>query len=101
MKKTFNFESDKIKSDRKVEAIRYEIKKYIARERRKELPEEFNAWVFDCKFGPTEESAEVIQESDIKSSITKVVADGYKSFYIEILSRAVKKASKEEPAESE
>jgi hypothetical protein len=40
MKKTFNFSHPKKQRPRVVEAIKYELKKYIKRERNKKRPEE-------------------------------------------------------------
>ncbi len=34
-----------------VEAIKYELKKYIKRERNKKLPEEVDFCDFDCRYG--------------------------------------------------
>ena len=87
MKKTFTVKDGKIKADRQIEAFRSEIKKYIARERRKELPEGFDTWKFDCRFGDSAESAKEIQESDIKTSISAFAASGNASFYLEILAK--------------
>ncbi|MBT5910990.1 MAG: hypothetical protein HOH25_14445, partial [Opitutae bacterium] len=60
MKKTFNLVHPKIKLARLVDAVRSDVKKYLKRERRKELPEGVDFWDFDCKFGPTAEQAKVI-----------------------------------------
>ncbi|VVH58938.1 FIG00920191: hypothetical protein, partial [uncultured Gammaproteobacteria bacterium] len=48
MKKTFNFSHPKKQRPRVVEAIKYELKKYIKRERNKKRPEEVDFWDFDC-----------------------------------------------------
>lgn len=87
MKKTFSIESEKHSPENQLNAIRYEIKKYIARERRKKLPESFRLWVFDCKFGSAPEDAKEIHEAEIKESITKHISAGNKSFYIEIIAK--------------
>lgn len=94
MKKTFNFETSTVKADRKVEAIRSEIKKYFARERRKKLPEGFNFWNFDCKFGTSADDAESVAESEIKDRINQVLAENYTSFYLEIIARPDNKSKK-------
>jgi hypothetical protein len=49
MKKTFNFSHPKKQRPRVVEAIKYELKKYIKRERNKKRPEEVDFWDFDCR----------------------------------------------------
>jgi len=85
MKKTFQLTHPKIKSARVADAVRRDIKRYIKREQRKELPEGVDFWDFDCKFGPTAEEAEVVQLSDIGKQITEAEAGQLTSCYIEIL----------------
>ena len=87
MKKTFKLIHPKIKPARLIEAARRDIKKYLKRENRKLLPEDFDCWNFDCKFGPTEEKAEVILSSEISKCISEAEAESLKSFYLEILAK--------------
>jgi hypothetical protein len=65
MKKTFQLTHPKIKTARLVEAARADIKKYLKRERGKELPEDVDFWDFDCKFGPTIAEAKKIHVAEI------------------------------------
>ena len=51
MRKTFQLSHPKIKLARLVEAINHDVKKYIKRERNKQLPEDVDFWDFDCKYG--------------------------------------------------
>jgi hypothetical protein len=98
MRKTFILKHPKIKIDRLFESTRYELKKYIKRERGKTLPEGADFWDFDCRFGDTEQEAKVIHLGDIAKHITDVQERGLESFYIEIL---VKPASrKKKPKET-
>ena len=85
MKKTFKMSDPKIKLPRLVEAIKYEVKKYIKRERRKTLPPKVDFWDFDCRFGADEESCEVVHISAINKCISKAETDKLESFYLEIL----------------
>ncbi len=85
MKKTFNLEHPKIKYPRMVEAAKHEIRKYIKRERRKELPEGADFWDFDCRFGKTEADAKVIHEKELSKCIDQIEVEAGKSFYAEIL----------------
>lgn len=71
-----------------VEAVRRDVKKYIKRERNKELPEGVDFWDFDCKFGHNAEEAEVIHVADIGKSIDSAQEQQLESFYIEILAKA-------------
>ena len=94
MKKTYNLEKSNTPIQRQVDSIKGEVKKYIARERRKKLPEGFDFWKFDCKFGDTEGVATAVFANELKTLIDKSINDEKKYFYIEIISRAVKNESK-------
>jgi hypothetical protein len=85
MKKTFKLTHPKIKVPRLVEAIKFEVKKYIKRERNKKLPEKVDFWDFDCRFGVDQASSEVIHLSAINKSIDEAESKGLESFYLEIL----------------
>ena len=85
MKKTFKLSHPKIKLPRLVEAIKYEVKKYIKRERRKTLPPKVDFWDFDCRFGDDEASSEIIHISAINKCISQAEEKQLESFYLEIL----------------
>jgi hypothetical protein len=87
MKKTFTLTHPKLKLPRLVEAIKYEVKKYIKRERRKTLPPNADFWDFDCRFGLDEATSEVIHVSAINKYISEAEAKQYTSFYLEILAK--------------
>lgn len=97
MKKTFTLTHPKKKKDRLVEAVRHDIKKYIKRERNKALPEGVDFWDFDCKFGHTEEDAQVIHVSEITKSIDKIEELQLESFYLEILAKPGHRTKKPTP----
>ncbi|WP_333608040.1 DUF6172 family protein [Arsukibacterium sp.] len=88
MKKTFALTHAKLQPARLVDAIKHEIKKYLARERRKALPAGTDYWTFDCRFGATKEEATTIFTSDINKHIDAAAAQELSQFYIEILARA-------------
>mgnify|MGYP001206891548 CR=1 FL=1 len=88
MKKTIALTHPKIKTARLVDSIKHDIKKYLARERRKSLPEGTDYWTFDCKFGPSEAEAEVVFTSEINKRIDGAVERELTEFYVEILARA-------------
>lgn len=85
MKKTFNLTHPKIKYPRMVEATKNEVRKYIKRERRRELPEGADYWDFDCMFGDTEAGARVVHLKELDGCINDAETRGLTSFYIEIL----------------
>ncbi len=95
MKKTFDLTHEKIKYPRMVDAVKNEIRKYIKRERRKELPEEVDFWDFDCRFGDTEADAKVIHLSEIDACISDIEKRALTSFYVEILAKPGVRAKKE------
>jgi hypothetical protein len=88
MKKTFQLTHPKIKPARMVDAIKSEIKKYIKRERNKTLPEDADYWDFDCKFGLTAPTADVVHLTAINKAIDEVIANGEVSFYVEVMAKA-------------
>ena len=95
MKKTFYFEVANKKRERQVEAIRAEIKKYLARERRKPLKDGVDFWDFACKIGEDAERAQPIKETEIKPTLNKYYLAEKKSFYLEILAQPGFKAPRQ------
>lgn len=88
MRKTFALTHPKIKTARLVDSIKHDIKKYLARERRKKLPEGSDYWTFDCQFGASEESAEDVYVSEISKRIDGAVERDLPEFHVVILARA-------------
>jgi hypothetical protein len=101
MKKTFQLIVANKKKDRQVEAIKNEVRKYIKRERSKKLPEGFNYWSFDCKFGKTADEASEIRFVDITKSIDIASNEDLESFYLELVARADIKNPKEKNQEND
>ena len=99
MKKTFKLTHEKLKVDRHVDAIRHEIRKYIKRERRRQLPEGADYWDFDCRFGAEEASSEVIHVGAIDESINLALSEKLNSFYLEIIAIPANRESKSEATE--
>ena len=95
MKKTFALTHPKIKVARLAEAIKHEVKKYLKRERNKPLPEGVDYWDFDCKYGHTEQTAEVIRTNQLNQSIDEAERLELTSFYLEILAKPGFKIKKE------
>ncbi|MGI4777046.1 MAG: DUF6172 family protein [Janthinobacterium lividum] len=87
MKKTFQLHIEGKNPDRVLEAVKHEIRKYIKRERRHDLPVGVDFWDFDCRFGATEQAAEPVHLSAIIGLIDGVVAESGKQFYVEILAK--------------
>jgi hypothetical protein len=99
MKKTFQLAHPKIKYPRMVEASKHEVRKYIKRERRKELPEWADFWDFACKFGETEAEAAAVHLAEIDERIDDAEKRGLLSFYVEIIAKAAVRTKKPKPGE--
>jgi hypothetical protein len=85
MKKTFQLKAENKADERQVDSIKHEIKKYIARERRKKLPEDVDFWDFDCSIGENEQETTPIHITKINSKISELSQEKKESFYLEIL----------------
>jgi len=97
MKKVFQIQQERIKPDRAVDAIKNELRKYVKREKKKELPNKKTMyWDFDCKFGKTAELASESTFDEVLTQLNSVVEDGWKACYVEIMAKAVNKPIKEE-----
>lgn len=91
MRKIFQLHVEGKNRDRVLEAIKHEIRKYIKRERRRDLPEGTDFWDFDCRFGRTKEVAQDAHLSALTGLINEVAAEGGAQFYVEILARAAQR----------
>lgn len=87
MKKTFKLNIEGKNRDRLLDAVKHEIRKYIKRERRRDLPEGVDFWDFDCKFGLTQDAAEAVHLATLTALIDSAAKDGSEQFYIEILAK--------------
>lgn len=85
MKKTFQLNIEGKNRDRVLDAVKHEIRKYVKRERRRELPEGVDFWDFDCRFGATEDQAVVVHFATLTGLIDAIATEGGDQFYIEIL----------------
>ncbi|MFG1492769.1 DUF6172 family protein [Halobacteriovorax sp. ZH4_bin.1] len=91
MKKTFNLVDEKRAPERVADKIKFEVKKYIKRERKKELPEGADFWDFDCRIGTSQETAKEIHEKEINKNIDLMVNEKAESFYLEILAKQARR----------
>ncbi len=91
MRKTFQLHVEGKNGDRVLDAVKHEIRKYIKRERRRDLPEGADFWDFDCRFGRTKDAAEAAHLSALTGLINEVAGEGGAQFYVEILAKAGKR----------
>ena len=91
MKKIFLLQVENKNSDRLVDAIKHEIRKYIKRERTKKTPEGFHFWNFGCKFGESAQNAQSIHYADLSEEVDKAHSAKWSECYIEIIAVPAKK----------
>lgn len=94
MKKTFSLKDEKRAPERMADKIKFEVKKYLKRERKKDLPESADFWAFDCRIGATVDSAKEIHEKEINKNIDVMVEKQVESFYLEILAKQATRTKK-------
>jgi hypothetical protein len=94
MKKTYQLQVEGKNRDRLLEAIKHEIRKYVKRERRRELPAGADYWDFDCRFGATEAAAQAAHLSALTGLIDTAAKEGASQFYVEILARPAQRKSR-------
>ena len=101
MKKVFKLTDEKKHEDRVLEAVKNDIRKYVKREKKKDLPDKATMyWDFDCKIGASSEDAKVVTYEEIIKALDAVKETGVTECYVEIMAKAVNKPVKvEEPAE--
>lgn len=105
MRKIFPLTQEGRHRDRVLEAVKHEIRKYLKRERRRELPEGVDFLDFDCRFGATKEAAEVVHLSALIGRLDTVAREGGEQAYVEILAKPGMRrpradADREHPAQS-
>ncbi|MEO7391548.1 MAG: DUF6172 family protein [Ramlibacter sp.] len=87
MKKTFQLDIEGKNRDRVLDAVKHEIRKYVKRERRRDVPAGADYWDFDCQFGVTPEAAVPAHLNSLIGLVDGVAKEGGASFYIEILAK--------------
>lgn len=97
MKKTFALRPEGKHPDRVLDALKNELRKYMKRERRRDLPEGADFWDFDCKLGADEASAETVHPNALVALLDALAKSGSEKAYIELL---VKPASRQRWADS-
>jgi len=97
MKKVYKLTDEKKHEDRVLEAVKNDIRKYVKREKKKDLPDKkLMYWDFDCKVGATAEDAKVISYEELIKGLDAVKATGATEVYVEVMAKAVEKPVKVE-----
>lgn len=97
MRKTFALRPEGKNPDRVLEALKNELRKYMKRERRRDLPEGADFWNFDCKLGLDAASAEVVHPNALMTQLDVLASGGAEQVYVELL---VKPATRQRWADS-
>jgi len=94
MRKNFPLQIDRRHPDRVLDSVKHEVRKYLKRERRRDLPEGIDFWDFDCKCGLQAADAEVVHLSALIAAIDALAKAQATSVYIEILAKHGKRTPK-------
>jgi hypothetical protein len=87
MKKTFALRPEGKNPDRVLDALKHELRKYMKRERRRDLPEGADFWDFDGKLGVDQSSAEVVHPSALTVQLDALAKAGAEQVYVELLAK--------------
>lgn len=98
MKKIFPLEQENKNSDRVIDALKHEIRKYLKRERNKKLPEGSPFWIFECRIGRNEATAQEVLVQDLIETIDQAHAEKWGECYIEIIAKPAKNLKPKEEA---
>ncbi|AVP57804.1 DUF6172 family protein [Pulveribacter suum] len=85
MRKTFQLHIEGKHPDRVLDATKHAVRKYLRRERGRPLPSGVDYWGFDCKFGPSAESAVEVPVGALIQRIDDLAREGGTQCYVEIL----------------
>jgi hypothetical protein len=94
MRKNFPLQIDGRHPDRVLDAVKHEVRKYLKRERRRDLPEGIDFWDFDCKCGLQAADAEGVHLSALIAAIDALAKAQATSVYVEILAKHGKRTPK-------
>jgi len=95
MKKVFKLTDPKKHEDRVLEAVKNDIRKYVKREKKKDLPDKATMyWDFDCRVGETVSDAKVVVYEELIKELDVIKATGVSEVYVEVMAKAVNKPLK-------
>jgi len=95
MKKIFKLTDEKKHEDRVLEAIKNDIRKYVKREKKKDLPDKATMyWDFDCKIGASSDIAQDIPYEELTKALDKIKSMGVTEVYVEVMAKVVDKPLK-------
>jgi hypothetical protein len=95
MRKTFPLKPEGKHPDRVLDAVKHEIRKYMKRERRRDVPAGADFWDFDCRLGVDEASAVTVHPGNLIEGIDAIAKEGGAQFYVEVLAKPGHRKAKE------
>ena len=87
MKKTFALRPEGKNPDRVLDAVKHELRKYMKRERRRDLPASADFWDFDCKLGVDQASADALHPNALIAQLDALAKGGAEQVYVELLAK--------------
>ncbi len=87
MRKNYPLRPEGKHPDRVLEAVKHDIRKYIQRERRRELPEGAHFLDFDCRFGATQAEAQTVHPAALIAALDALAKTGAEQCYVELLAK--------------
>lgn len=87
MKKTYPLNTEGKNRDRVLDAIKHDIRKYVARQRRAPLPAGVDFWDFECKFGLSAEAMNEIHFGNLMAQIDSASKEGADSICVMVLGK--------------
>ncbi len=97
MRKTYPLHIDGRHPDRVLDAVKHDVRKYLKRERRRDLPEGADFWDFDYKVAVTKEEAQTVHLSELISGIDAVAKAQAAQVYVEVLAKTGKRQARPLP----
>jgi hypothetical protein len=84
MKKTYPLTAEGKNSDRVLDAVKHDIRKYVKRCRAAKLPAGVDFWDFDCKVGADKDTTESVHVAEVTKPIDALAKAGHTSVHVEI-----------------
>lgn len=101
MKKTYALTVEGKNRDRLLEASKYDIRKYVKRERAKPLAAGSDFLDFECKLGATAATAQPVHFAALMAAVDALVKEGADAFYVEVIAKAGHRTAKVQTETSE
>jgi hypothetical protein len=87
MRKTYPLRPEGKNPDRVLDAVKHDIRKYMKRERRRDLPDGATFWDFDCRFGADKDSAQTANPAELIGLLDALAKAGGEQCYVELLAK--------------